>query len=123
MRIILKNSDIFGAISSTLCLIHCIVTPLLFFVPFWWTGLNFIFIIVSFFAVYGSVKNTSRKIMKPLLWLGFIFLSTLIINEEIGFYHLPEFATYIAASNLAFLHIYNLKYCQCEDEECCAQKK
>ena len=61
--------------------------------------------------------------MKSLLWLGFIFLSTLIINEEIGFYHLPEFATYIAASNLAFLHIYNLKYCQCEDEECCAQKK
>ena len=83
MRIILKNSDIFGAASSTLCLIHCIVTPLLFFVPFWWTGLNFIFIIVSFFAVYGSVKNTSRKIMKPLLWLGFIFLPTLIINEEI----------------------------------------
>ena len=61
--------------------------------------------------------------MKPLLWLGFIFLSSLILNEEIGFYHLPEFVTYIAASNLAFLHIYNLKHCQCQDEECCSQKK
>ena len=43
MRKILKNSDIFGAISSTLCLFHCVVTPFLFFVPFWWSGLNFAF--------------------------------------------------------------------------------
>ena len=37
-------------------------------------------------------------------------------------YHFPEFATYIAASNLAFLHIYNLKYCQCEDESVVLKK-
>ena len=122
MRIILKNSDLFGATSSTLCLIHCIVTPLLFFVPFWWTGLNFIFIIVSFFAVYGSVKNTSRKIMKPLLWIGFSLLTLSIVNEEFHFLHVPEVLNYSAAAFLAGLHIYNLKYCQCDDEECCAPK-
>tara|TARA_B100000989_G_scaffold262280_1_gene213696 strand:- start:166 stop:543 length:378 start_codon:yes stop_codon:yes gene_type:complete len=122
MRKILKNSDIFGASSSTLCLLHCLVTPLLFFVPFWWSGLNFAFILVSLFAVHFSAKKTSRKIMKPLFWCGFLALSILILNEEFEIYHLPEFATYIAASNLAFLHIYNLKYCKCDDEECCAGK-
>lgn len=123
MRKILKYSDIFGATSSTLCLLHCIVTPFLFFVPFWWSGLNFAFIFVSLFAVYYSARKTSRKIMKPLFWFGFLVLSFLILNEEYGTLHIPEPATYIAASNLAFLHIYNLKYCQCDDEECCAGKK
>ena len=61
--------------------------------------------------------------MKPLFWVGFLVLSFLILNEEYGTLHIPELATYIAASNLAFLHIYNLKYCQCDDEECCAGKK
>jgi len=27
--------------------------------------------------------------------------------------------TYISAFSLSALHIYNLKYCQCKDENCC----
>ena len=122
MRIILKNSDIFGAISSSLCLIHCVSTPLLFIIPFWWSGLNYVFIIISFFAVYSSARKTSRKFMKPFLWIGYLLLSYLILNEEFGILHIPEFANYIAASNLALLHVYNYKYCQCQDEECCTNK-
>tara|TARA_Y100000741_G_scaffold354604_1_gene329074 strand:+ start:223 stop:594 length:372 start_codon:yes stop_codon:yes gene_type:complete len=122
MNTIVKKSDVFGAMSSSLCLIHCLATPFLLVVPFWWSNLNYIFIIVSLIAVYISAKNTSRKIMKVLLWIGFMLLSFCILNEELGFFHLPEFITYFAASNLACLHIYNLKYCQCSDEECCGQK-
>lgn len=123
-NIVLKNSDIFGASSSTLCLIHCILSPLLFLAPvFWWSSLNILFITVSFIAVNESVKNTSRKIMKPLLWIGFTLLTFTIINEEIGFFHIPEIFNYSAAGFLASLHIYNLKYCQCKDENCCVPKK
>ena len=122
MKAILKNSDIFGAMSSTLCLTHCVLTPFLLIAPIWWAGLNYFFIAISFVAVFFSVKNTSKKIMKPLLWVGFLFLSFSIINEEYGVYHLPEFVTYLAAINLACLHVYNLKYCQCQDDCSCIEK-
>lgn len=123
-NIVLKNSDIFGASSSTLCLIHCILSPLLFLAPvFWWSSLNILFITVSFIAVNESVKNTSRKIMKPLLWIGFSLLTLSIVNEEFHFLHVPELFNYSAATFLAGLHIYNLKYCQCNDENCCVPKK
>ena len=55
-----------------------------------------------------------------IFWL---VLSFLIINEGLEGFHIPELFTYLSATSLAFLHIYNLKYCSCEDEECCVQKK
>ena len=114
MKVIeLKNSDIYGATSSSLCLAHCVLTPFLFLSPiWWWSSLNILFISVSFIAVYNSVKKTSRQIMKPLLWIGFSLLTLSIINEEFHFLHVPEVLNYSAAAFLAGLHIYNLKYCQ-----------
>ena len=119
----LKNSDIYGVTSSSLCLAHCLFTPLLFLSPiWWWSSLNIIFIMVSFVAVYNSVKKTSRKVMKPLFWLGFSILTLSIVNEEFHFLHVPEVFNYSAAGFLAGLHIFNMRFCQCEDEECCATK-
>ena len=119
----LKNSDIYGATSSSLCLAHCLFTPLLFLSPiWWWSSLNSLCIMVSFVAVYNSVKKTSRKVMKPLFWLGFSILTLSIVNEEFHFLHVPEIFNYSAAGFLAGLHIFNMRFCQCEDEECCATK-
>jgi hypothetical protein len=122
MKIVkLKNSDIYGATSSTLCFAHCLFTPFLFLSPiWWWSSLNILFIFVSFIAVYNSVKKTSKKIMKPLFWIGFYFLTLSIVNEEFHFLHVPEVLNYSAAAFLAGLHIYNHRYCKCDDEECCA---
>ncbi|MFL2666077.1 MAG: MerC domain-containing protein [Flavobacteriaceae bacterium] len=124
MKIIeLKNSDILGASATPLCLAHCILSPLLFLSPiWWWSSLNILFISISFIAVYNSVKKTSRKIMKPLFWIGFSSLTLSIINEEFHFLHVPELFNYSAAAFLAGLHIYNLKYCQCKDDQCCIHK-
>jgi hypothetical protein len=122
MKIVeLNNSDIYGATSSTLCFAHCLFTPFLFLSPiWWWSSLNILFIFVSFIAVYNSVKKTSKKIMKPLFWIGFYFLTLSIVNEEFHFLHVPEVLNYSAAAFLAGLHIYNHRYCKCDDEECCA---
>ena len=119
--ILKKKSDTLGAVCSVLCLAHCIATPLLLVIPFWWTNINYIFVAVSLLAVYISAQNSSRKIMKILLWTGAILLSFCILNEQFELFHLPEIITYFAAINLACLHVYNLKYCQCADEECCHQ--
>ena len=114
MKIIELKTLIFVNLSS-LCLAHCVLTPLLLSPIWWWSSLNILFISVSFIAVYNSVK-TSRKIMKPLLWIGFSLLTLSIVNEEFHFLHVPEVLNYSAAAFLRGLHIYNLKYCQCDDE-------
>ena len=112
------NSDHLGAIASTLCIIHCLISPLLFFSELW-QSFNYLFIIVSFFAVYRSVQNSSNLFIKILLRSFWFILCLLILNEEFEIVSLSEAFTYTSAFSLGFLHIYNLKYCRCEDENCC----
>ena len=131
MKIIINNSDYIGAASSGLCFLHCLATPFLFSIPtcyincfsganiFLWYILNYIFLAVSFIAVYYSVKNSSNLFIKVLLYLFWIWLSLLILNEEFMIFSIPELYTYISAIGLSVLHVYNLKYCRCDNEECC----
>ena len=126
MKISTIHPDNIGATFSTLCVIHCFATPILFVtqsymlvVPGWWQALNYLFLLLSFFAVYKTSQNSSNQIVKILLYIFWGILATLLISEEFELFHLPEFITYSTGLTLAGLHIYNKKYCQCDDEECC----
>ena len=87
--------------------------------PGWWQSLNYLFLSLSFFAIYRSVQNSSNFFVKILFFIFWGLLAFLLITEEFEIFHLPEFLTYGAGITLAFLHIYNKKYCQCSDEGCC----
>ena len=130
MKVIIKNSDQIGAVSSGLCMLHCFATPFLFLsqsslifisVDFTlpWFIINYIFLFISFIAIYYSVKNSSNRFIRIFLYLFWAVLSGLIINESLGIFSIPETATYLSASSLICLHTYNLKYCRCDDENCC----
>jgi len=130
MNISFAKSDSIGAIASTMCVVHCLMTPLFFAVqsitvvqhnnvPLWWINLDFLFITISVIAVYHSVKKSSSYLMKYLLWVSWVTLFVLILNEKTEWISLKEIITYFAAIVLAFLHIYNLKFCKCETENCC----
>ena len=132
MKSISLKPDIFGAIASSLCMVHCLATPLLFIthvygssgsetVPFWWKDLDYLFLTVSFIAIYRSTQTTSKKFMKYALWAGWAILFCLILNEKMKWLTIPGIFNYIAAIGLSTLHVYNLKYCQCKDENCCAK--
>ena len=129
-KITLQKPDTFGALASTLCLIHCLLTPLLFLshqsitdhhhaAPVWWKSLDFLFLGISFIAVYRSTQTSSKPMMKYFLWSSWILLAGLIFNEKMGVFEIPEYVMNMSAITLAVLHIYNLKYCQCDDENCC----
>ena len=77
------------------------------------------FIALSFIAIRNSAKNSSNPTVKVLFYIFWAILFGLILNESIHIFHLPEIVTYISAFSLCALHIYNLKYCQCDDENCC----
>ena len=131
MKLIIKNSDYIGASPSGLCMLHCFATPLIFLsqsaainisldITFLWYSLNYMFLLISFIAIYYSVKNSSNFLVKVLLYLFWLLLSALIINEGLSIFPVPELYTYISAFSLSSLHIYNLKYCRCDDDECCS---
>lgn len=126
-----KNSDLIGAVASGLCLIHCIATPLLFIAqtcsatccetsPIWWQWIDYLFLLISFFAVYRSNKTTSKAWIGKAMWISWALLFMLIINERFELISLPELALYLPALALISLHLYNQKYCQC-NENCIHQ--
>lgn len=131
MNISIKKPDNLGIMASVLCLLHCLVTPLLFVaqasatnhlqkVPFWWGNIDYVFLLISFFAIYKTTKTTSKNRIKLLLWCNWVFLVFLIINEKINIFHIPELIMYATSLSLASIHIYNLKYCKCKEDTCCA---
>lgn len=132
MRLAIKESDKIGAFASTLCMIHCFATPFIFVAqscalsccsvaPDWWRWIDYFFLTIAFFAVYNSTKTTSKKLMKPALWISWIALFTLIMNEAFQLYRLSVTYKYVAGTLLAVLHLYNLKFCQCKNDKCCTK--
>tara|TARA_B100001094_G_scaffold21562_1_gene18236 strand:- start:898 stop:1296 length:399 start_codon:yes stop_codon:yes gene_type:complete len=130
MKIININSDHIGVTASSICMLHCYFTPLLFLsqatsvtftqeIPFLWQSLNYLFLLISFLAIYYTAKNSSKLSVKVLLVSTWLILSSLIINEFFEIISIPELYTYAAATSLAGLHVYNLKYCRCDDDNCC----
>ncbi len=133
MNSIILKPDAIGSLASTLCLIHCISTPFIFITqactmsccaesPIWWQSLDYIFIIISFFAIFRSTKTSSNKIIKILLWTVWLIFFISIMNKSIQLLNINNSFIYVIGLLLAALHLYNLKYCQCENETCCSKK-
>jgi hypothetical protein len=129
-----SRSDIIGATASAMCFIHCLVTPFLFVAysntaiigdthPWWWGILDIVFLVISFFAVYWSTYNTSKQFVKYTFWTLWMLLALIIINEKWEIAHIAEVFIYLTTLGLVFLHFYNRRYCQCEDDKCCLDTK
>jgi multidrug transporter EmrE-like cation transporter len=130
MIITTAKTDKVGIIASTLCIIHCIATPFLFLAkscsascceasPKWWSALDFLFLLISFFAIYQSSKNSTKNWVKYAMWTSWAVLLAALLNQKIHPFSLFEYAIYFPALMLVALHIYNLKHCQCKTDNCC----
>lgn len=123
LRLSLK-SDFLGALSSGVCILHCVVTPLIFaagisaehhahgHTPMWWNAIELTFLAVTLFAVYTSCKQCGKAWLRYAFSGVWLALSLLIANEHFGFIEIAELWKYGAASCLIALHLYNLKYCR-----------
>ncbi|WP_422858743.1 MerC domain-containing protein [Flagellimonas sp. S174] len=125
------KSDWIGILASGLCLAHCLATPFLFMAhasigvhgeahPSWWGTLDIVFLVLSFFAVYWSIRKTSQSWIKFGFGIIWMLLALIVLNEKFEILHLPEAVIYPPTVGLIFLHFYNRRYCQCKDETCCA---
>lgn len=126
---ITRKSDYFGILASGLCLIHCFATPFIFIVrscssaccaetPTWWKTIDYIFLVISLFAVIQAFKTSPKKLVKIGFIVSWISLLTLIINESYVMFSIFKNSIFIPAFFLIFLHLYNIKSCACE-KTCC----
>ena len=124
-----NSSDNWGAIASALCLAHCVLTPFLFIAhahthaeghhesgPLWWGTIDYIFLVISLFAVHHSAKETSLKWMPLALYASWTLLAMYIVSEKYELLHLGHGWVYLPALSLVFLHLYNRRHCRCEEE-------
>lgn len=133
MILIKPKPDNIGAIASTLCLIHCVATPIIFIAqsctmsccsgaPTWWGVIDYFFLVISFFAIYHTTQTTSENWIKPLFWLSYIALFIVIVNEKYAWFYLNDKVIYVPAMALIGLHLFNKKYCQCNKGKCCSDE-
>ena len=122
--------DSIGIMASTLCAIHCIATPFLFIVkacsasccadaPKWWVMIDYLFLIISFLAIFFISKNLTDRWLKTSFWISWFVLLFTILNHSINIIYLHHNFIYIPSFAIIMLHFYNLKYCKCQNDTCC----
>ena len=123
------KSDTIGVFASGLCMAHCIATPFFFIAsacsssccnnaPTWWQWMDYLFLAISFFAIYQAAKSRTNAWVKQGLWISWAGLFFLIINIKLEWVYLAENIKFIPAFMLVALHMYNMRYCQCEEDYC-----
>ena len=124
------KSDAIGALASGLCMIHCLATPFFFIAsaccasccntaPLWWQWMDYFFLFISFFAIIQATRATKNEWVTYGLWTSWMALFLLIFNIKFGWVNLVENLKFIPAFTLVGLHLYNMRYCQCDKNECC----
>nr|WP_281349561.1 MerC domain-containing protein [Fulvivirga aurantia] len=118
-----KKSDELGILSSTLCMIHCMITPFLFVVfPAstgqhggyeWWSFLDLLFLSVSFLAVFRTVRQSAFRWIKVSMIAALSLLTFFILNERLEGIEFPFDMVYFPAFALAILHLVHLRKCRC----------
>jgi len=125
--------DSFGIIASTLCTIHSIATPFIFITkackatscadaPSWWLMIDYLFLIISFLAIFFISKNLTIKWLKIAFWVSWSLLLFSILNHSLDIFPIiSNNFIYIPSSAIIILHFYNLQFCKCQNETCCSK--
>ncbi|MFT4567561.1 MAG: hypothetical protein ACI9FN_002528 [Saprospiraceae bacterium] len=124
------KSDYVGVTASSLCMFHCLLTPVLFAVqatslscseigPIWWKAIDYLFLVISFFAMLYTNRVTTSNWIPKAIFTSWAILALFVINNSIQLVSIPHLLIHIPAASLASLHIYNRRYCHCQEDQCC----
>ena len=111
-----RKADYLGITGSVLCIVHCLITPVLLMTTaalhdehlrIGYLSLDYIFIGVNIVAVYFATKSTPSLTIKRALW-GFLALfAGGILLEDIN--HTFRLIGYIASAGLVLTHLVNIR--------------
>lgn len=111
-----RKADYIGITGSVLCIIHCLITPILLLtssvfqnstIRVGYLSLDYVFIGVNIVAVYFATRHYAAPVIKKSLW-GFLALFTiaLLLEDEAPFF---EYLAYTASAGLVITHLINIK--------------
>jgi hypothetical protein len=111
-----RKADYIGITGSVLCIIHCLITPILLMstalmkhdeLRFGYLSLDYVFIIVNIIAVYFATRHHASPVIKRALW-GFLTLfAVAIVLEDTN--ELFEYLGYAASAGLVVTHLVNIR--------------
>lgn len=109
----MNRSDLIGIASAALCTVHCLAAPLvllLFAASDFWHTLSYVFLGISFVAVYFATKHTHDKKISLLIWGSFALLTiSVLLEHQI---HAMHYVGYLASAGLIWGHSQNIKQCK-----------
>lgn len=111
-----RKADYIGITGSVLCIIHCLITPVLLMTTalvqdstlrFGYLSLDYIFIGVNIVAVYFATRHHAQPLIRKALWGFLSVFSAAILLEEVN----PLFAyvAYAASAGLVITHLINIR--------------
>ena len=111
-----RKADYLGITGSVLCLIHCLVTPMLLMTTavmrdehlrIGFLSLDYVFIGVNIVAVYFATRANVSSAIKWALW-GFLALfSVAILLEDVN--ETFQLLGYVASAGLVMTHVINIR--------------
>ncbi len=113
------KADYFGIAGSILCLIHCLVIPVLALGSTFsashgesigFLGLDYLFILVNGAAVFFATRDHRVPALRAFLWFSFaLFSVSLLLEHQNPAFHLLG---YLGSGLLIAGHVYNLIFCK-----------
>lgn len=111
-----RKADYIGITGSVLCLVHCLVTPLLLMTTtlmhdehlrIGFLSLDYIFIGVNIVAVYFATKSNGSPVIRRALWSFLALFTVAILLEDV--HRAFQLITYIASAGLVLTHLVNIR--------------
>jgi hypothetical protein len=109
-----KKSDLFGIISSLLCILHCILLPFLVLGGMMaeeWVAhsqwMDVIFIALAFVAVYLTTRRMQNRLIRNAMWFCILWFSVSVLLHHHT--HLALYSSLLASGSLVVLHSINFR--------------
>lgn len=105
-----KILDAVGISAAVLCLIHCIVFPLLLIIPLGISHNPYIdlaFLLIGAVVVYRVTRTMRNRRLQFLFWVSLFLISVSILADLIFEVHIP--LIYLGAAGLITGHVINFK--------------
>ena len=124
--------DAIGILAGSLCTIHCLATPFLFIAkacsttccadaPVWWVMIDYLFLLISFAAIFFISKELNLRWLKISFWTSWTLLLLSILDHSLGISYLPKNFIFLPSFLIIALHFYNVKFCKCKEVACCCE--
>ena len=80
-----RRADVVGISSAILCIVHCLVLPLLLVVNNFtdhWHSADYVFILLAGVAVFFSARHLSSPLVRTGLWVSWLIFSVAILLHD-----------------------------------------